>query len=174
MILGLDTGYNSTGMDWGPFKPSCALPEEVIAWLGMNPISEYKKVLVLTHHQPWSAFESAYPTAAAQLSMFIHRPILWIWGHEHRMAVYDLHSESGITAVGFCAGHGGMPVELKAPKKNAKCQLIFTDTRVAPSDEGLTVGYNGHVNLHFSGPELELEFYDMEGSRVYGYHTTRG
>jgi hypothetical protein len=166
IILGLDTAYNSTGLDFGPFKPSCALPKQIVDWLAASSFPLNKRVIVLTHHQPWSAFETGYPAAARQLSAVLHSPFIWIWGHEHRMAMYEPLTAYGVTASGFCAGHGGMPVTVKKPEADAHCKVNFTDTRIRDS-AGMKVGYNGHLQLQFIGRRLLLSFIDMEGAVIY-------
>lgn len=169
IILGLDTGYNSTGLELWPFRPSCRFPDMLIDWLYENPIDEKKSVIVMTHHQPWSSFEKGYSGPAKQLSEFIKQPFIWIWGHEHRMAVYDLHSDFGITARGFCAGHGGMPVTLKKPHSPDNPRLLYTDLREYPNGEGLKVGYNGYLNLSIHEKFFILEFIDLDGNLVYSF-----
>ena len=164
-IVALDTGYNSTGLDFGPFKPSCRIPDEVLVWLAsLNLEADGRGTILLSHHQPWSAFERGYATPAKQLARFIDWPVLWFWGHEHRMAVYEKYSQ-GITAWGYCIGHGGMPVEVKAP--NPKPQVRFTDMREYPNSEGLKVGYNGYTTLDFDGPVLTMTFRDLNGFLVH-------
>lgn len=167
VILGLDTGYNSTGIDFWPLRPSCALPGPVLQWLEANPVPLHKQVIVLTHHQPWSAFDTAYPAPAKQLARVLTNPFLWIWGHEHRAAAYDVHTAYGVTARGFCAGHGGMPVEPKQP--NGKVKVLFSDYRLYPNDERLEIGYNGHINVNLAGPSLYLEFVDLAGRVLHTY-----
>jgi hypothetical protein len=73
-IVGLDTGYNSTRFDWGKvpvlqrskwlrkttrFKPGCAIPESLLAWLksSVNPDGDKRGLILLSHHGPHSAFE---------------------------------------------------------------------------------------------------------------------
>ena len=104
-ILGLDTGYNSTGIDVGFLRPSCAFPKPVMTWLKtLNLNADNRKLLVLTHHGPWSSFELAYPAPAKQLAAVIDRPFLWLWGHEHRLAIYDRITQYGVTVDGRCIG----------------------------------------------------------------------
>ena len=76
-IIGLDTGYNSTRFEWDKmpvlqrskwlrkttsFKPECALPEPLLAWLrsSVNPDEDKRGLTLLSHHGPHSAFEGWY------------------------------------------------------------------------------------------------------------------
>jgi len=165
VVLGLDTGYNSTGIDFGPVHPSCAFPDVLINWLRARPIDEKKSVIVMTHHQPISAFDTAYPTPAKQLAEFVKRPFIWIWGHEHRMAVYDFcASPGGVNMYGFCCGHGGMPVELKSPSGSPR--VLFTDMRPYAAAKDMKVGLNGYMDLCFSGNEVKVNFFTLAGTSV--------
>jgi hypothetical protein len=90
-IMGLDTGYNATGFDWGRmpvfgrskwirksvhFKPRCEFPEAQMQWLKgtVNPDSDKRGLIVLTHHGCYSAFSDWYQIPAKQLTGGIHRP----------------------------------------------------------------------------------------------------
>ncbi|HKG69359.1 MAG TPA: metallophosphoesterase, partial [Segetibacter sp.] len=117
-IIGLDTGYRSVGIPLIEILFSNAdLRPEVIKWLenDVRIKEDNRGIIFLTHHQYFSAFESGYPKAAAQLQKIIgkNRKVLWFWGHEHRFAIYGKHSlNNGITAYGRCIGHGGMPASV--------------------------------------------------------------
>jgi hypothetical protein len=166
-IVAIDTGYNSTGLDFGPFKPSCKIPDEVLTWLAsLNLAGDDRGLIVMSHHQPWSSFETWYKTPAKQLAKFINRPVLWFWGHEHRMAIYGEYTMNGITARGRLIGHGGMPITLKKPN-NSKCFCAFTDMDLYPNSEGLSVGFNGYATLEFSRANLHVDYLDLNGHLVY-------
>lgn len=170
-IIALDTAYNSVGIPgleeiW---KPDCSLTKEQLDWLRdvVQPNKDSRNLILMTHHQYFSAFEDPYPKAAEQLVEIIHRPVLWFWGHEHRMALYGLCSAgTGISAYGRCIGHGGMPIEINSNIKYPSVPLIYTDNRPYPNDEGLTVGFNGHAELTFDANKLNVEYLDLQGTSV--------
>jgi hypothetical protein len=91
-ILALDTGYNSIG---APIiehflEPDCALPDELIEWLRslVRPRADDPRgIVILSHHQYVSRYDNCYPRPAQQLAEFFSRPVLWLWGHEHRLAI---------------------------------------------------------------------------------------
>jgi hypothetical protein len=164
MILGLDTAYNSTGLG-----ASCEMPDQLMHWLdGLHLSTEKRRIVVLTHHNPLSAFDTSYPKIAAQLSGLIKQPwpLLWLWGHEHRMAIYEPWNVAGLNILGSCIGHGGMPFELKKPR-NGMPHVQFTDTRKYPNDEGLDVGYNGFAEFAFENESLEIRYKDLYGTVVH-------
>jgi hypothetical protein len=182
-VIGLDTGYNSTAFDWGKlpvlqrsrwlrkttgFKPQCTIPEPLLAWLksSVNPDGDTRGLILLSHHGPHSGFGDWYQRAAKQLATLIHRPVLWYWGHEHRLAIYDkFRVNEGIEAYGRCIGHGGMPVERGAPDI-LDCRCLAWDNRRYPSDEDVNVGYNGHANFSLNGPALHVAYYDLNQTRL--------
>jgi hypothetical protein len=115
-IIGLDTGYNSTRFDWGKvpvlqrskwlrkttwFKPGCTIPEALFAWLksAVNPDGDKRGLILLSHHGPHSAFEAWYQIPAKQLAKVIHRPVIWFWGHEHRLAIYEKFRAASVRAL---------------------------------------------------------------------------
>jgi Calcineurin-like phosphoesterase len=181
-IIGLDTGYNSTGIPILGSLPGLAsipsiggdahLEPAILNWLRTNvrPREQPKTTLLLSHHQYFSAFpDEVYPRIAAQLREFFHgQNLLWLWGHEHRLAVYDLYSPDGnLRCYGRCIGHGGMPVEVAPPEGN-KAPLVFFDPRHDyPIGFGDTAGWNGFVNLTLEGARLTLDYRDLNGERMY-------
>ena len=184
-IVGLDTGYNSTGVSsilsflsrirgiqwfrktsW--FKPSCRLRDELLSWLtgaiAPNEDGTLPAIVLLSHHQYFSGFDDWYQTPAVQLRKFIspERPVLWFWGHEHRFAVYDCFGvKRGIQAFGRCIGHGGMPVDRKSTPDIKDCDCVLYDDRKYKNDENIDVGFNGFVTFVFNGPRLEVNYYDL-------------
>ena len=183
-IIGLDTGYNSTSFEWAKLpvlqrskwlrkttalKPTCELPEALLAWLTsvVKPDADKRGLILLSHHGSHSAFEGWYQIPARQLAKVIHRPAIWFWGHEHRLAVYDKYAvKDGIEAYGRCLGHGGMPVGRGSTPDIKDCRWLAWDNRLYPSDEDINVGYNGYVNLSFNGPALHIAYYDQNQTRL--------
>jgi hypothetical protein len=183
-IIGLDTGYNSTRFDCAKlpvlqrskwlrkttsFKPGCAIPAPLLNWLesAVKPDGDKRGLILLSHHGPHSAFESWFQIPSRQLATLIHRPVIWFWGHEHRLAIYEKFSvKDGIETYGRCIGHGGMPVERGARPDIPDCRWLAWDNRRYPSDEKVDVGYNGYANLSLNGPAMHIAYYDLNQSRL--------
>ncbi|TDW96754.1 metallophosphoesterase family protein [Dinghuibacter silviterrae] len=180
-LLGLDTGYHSIGkpiLELLPrFQPDCRLDDTLVQWLkNVVRVGEDQRGLVLmTHHQYISAFnEPEYTVPARQLAELIgeDRPVIWIWGHEHRFSLYEKFSmKNGLTAYGRCIGHGGMPIEIKTdarkPGNKGYDRLVMVDDRVRPgvgAPKGDPLGWNGYAVLTVNGPELTIEYCDAERS----------
>ena len=172
-IIGIDTGYNSIGVPIFSNIPlikeipgvgaGCKLRPELLAWLigVVKPANDPRGLVVISHHQNYSAFQDNYPIPAQQLwDAGVKRNVLWFWGHEHRLAGYDLYGTCDLKSFGRCVGHGGMPVDLGEPTQNPR--PIFYDNRRAANGYGT----NGHVNLSFSGRLLRTVYVDLNGSSL--------
>ena len=170
-ILAIDTGYNSTGVPilahipWINAIPGvggdCKLPDELLQWLTeiIAPEKDNRGLIIMSHHQYFSGFQEHYRKPAQQLwEAGVKRPVLWFWGHEHRLAGYDLDGSDNLQCYGRCVGHGGMPVDRGTPKPGSAVR--FYDNRLA----GNGFGVNGHVNLWFDGPILTAVYVDVDGN----------
>lgn len=183
-VIGLDTGYTSVGR---PFlevlsPPDCHLRREQIRWLrnelNLDNPSDERGIVFLSHHPPFSSFRTPFPRPAKQLSQLFGdflRPVLWIWGHEHRMVGYHLQKVGKLPIYGRCIGHGGMPVEIDNPK--SKPEIIdFYDQRKRTTLLRTEVGYNGFAWLKFKNEELTIEYRDIEDEviKVEKWKTEQG
>ena len=175
-IIALDTGYNSVRwplleeLPFAPFAPANDLSRVQIKWLAETIGSSHgnRALVILSHHPPYSRFERSYIKPARQLSRLLRGPVLWFWGHEHRLAVYNRYSrDGGIEAYGRNVGHGGMPVELHPQVIDDRFSLAFTDARPYPNEEHIEIGYNGYANLTFTGDSLEVVYRDLRGDAVF-------
>jgi hypothetical protein len=172
-IVGLDTGYNSVGWPILSLIPGLNsiptiggdshLESALLEWLRtvIDPEREPKATVLLSHHQYFSAFERSYVKPAQQLrKIFADQELVWLWGHEHRLGIYDRFSkDGGVTVYGRCIGHGGMPIEMKVPDRT-KAPLVLYDPRTHTLPDGTAVGENGYALASFEGPALTLEYRD--------------
>jgi|GEM_PF-1461017 len=80
------------------------------------------KNILLSHHQPFSAFEATGSMSRKSPQNYWVNPNLvdmyrrlashgnmaaWFWGHEHRFAIYDPYAD---IPLGRCIGHGAVPM----------------------------------------------------------------
>ena len=179
-IVGLDTGYNSTGVPILGGIPllnkipgigaDCKLEKELLQWLvtTVKVKERPKATIVLTHHQYYSAFEGGYTKPAKQLAeLFGKQELIWIWGHEHRFAIYDKFADGAMPAYGRCVGHGGMPVEFKKPSsEKAGRALQYYDARAYAQYGEIKVGFNGFVNLKLAGNIAEFDYRDLTNTSL--------
>ncbi len=171
LIIGLDTGYNSISFPfvWNYFRSDCHLDDKLIEWLQteVKPLATNKGLIFLSHHQYVSAFEKEkdYSKPAEQLAEVFHgREVIWLWGHEHRFAMYNLYeSAKGIRAHGRCIGHGAMPVELERMKVTCsrKPMLVCFDARPKTIiDRDNEIGWNGYATFSIHDNNLTITYYD--------------
>lgn len=179
-ILAIDTGYNSVGIPILSLIPGlnslfdvggdCRLEKALLDWLKktVHPQTDPKPTLILSHHEYFSAFKDKdYTRPAKQLRRFFGaQEVVWVWGHEHRLAIYEKYAkDGGVKAYGRCAGHGGMPVELDTPD-TAKAPIEFYDTRSHLLDGAVPVGKNGFVLIHVDGNALTLDYRDIDNAQL--------
>ena len=99
LILGLDTAYQ----DFAIAAPQLEWINRMVAAAGT------RKVILCSHHQPFSSLDDQGPSLQAALGPLLDKQRIeaWFWGHEHRLVVYEPHGKWGVK--GRCIGHGGYP-----------------------------------------------------------------
>lgn len=102
LLVGLDLAYTDHDID-----------AEQVRWVqSVIDQAGARRVIFLSHHQPYSHFESlgsalwAHPEFARILSS--ERVFAWYWGHEHRCTIFEA-PDRRFSIYGRCIGHGGMP-----------------------------------------------------------------
>jgi hypothetical protein len=140
-ILGLDSAY-----DDGDLHGSQA------AWVQqMRSAQPNKAGILLTHHQPFSSFESPYEKLVDRLRPTLSGGLIraWFWGHEHRCAAYDPHPP---VAYPRLVGHGGVPVWApKSPKPAGVSYLYGT------AEDDYLYRFGGEKFLRLGFVELTFE-----------------
>jgi Calcineurin-like phosphoesterase len=179
-ILGLDTGYHSItkipGLEMFPwFAGDGHFDPILLNWLKntvkLGDLTDKRGLLILTHHQYISGFrdESEFQKPAVQLATLIgkDRPVIWLWGHEHKLSVFEkAQIGDGITAYGRCIGHGGMPIEINgndfipSARRKGFPKLLAFDKRQKDVILDTPVGHNGYVLAKIKNEELVLEYRD--------------
>jgi hypothetical protein len=175
-FIAVDTGYNSVSIPVLEeiFSPDCSLPSALIDWMRsvVRPTAQDPRgIVILSHHQYFSAYDKWYPKPAQQLAEFFSRPVLWFWGHEHRMTIYEEFGLPGnMRAFGRCIGNGGMPVDLPpTTPKHTEVPVEFADNRpYEHNDENLEqIGYNGFARLTVRDNVLNAEYVDLNGKVLF-------
>lgn len=174
-IIGLDTGQHSISIPGieAIWPPPTYIDDKAMEWLEkyvFTDPNDKRGLIILSHHQISTAFDTPYPRAAEQLTKAMckaNRDVIWLWGHEHRMAIYDrlAVSKDSIAAYGRCIGHGGMPVEVKTvdPTRAAANKLLYYDNRIYKKTSGKDLGFNGYVNMEMTGSRIDLTYADLNG-----------
>lgn len=173
-VLGLDTGYNSIGTPLVEyvFSPDASLPQEIVDWLlAIAGSIQGQSIIILTHHQVLSVYDSCFTKQADQILSILKRPVLWFWGHEHRLIIYDAYTDPNgkwPAIMGRCIGHAGMPIDLPGKLKSGSIgKAEYVDKRLYNNDEKLHVGMNGFVRLKMTGDTLAVEYVDIHNTLIF-------
>ena len=178
-ILGLDTGYHSTGkpiLELLPgLAPDCRFDDTQLKWLketvNLGDPADKRGILIFTHHQFSTAFnkESDFVKPAQQLASILgpDRTVIWLWGHEHKLAFFGkMRVDKGLTVYGRCIGNGGTPVEISTahftpdPRKNGYPALVAFDNRFQKVVKNKQLGFNGYAVVKLNEAVLTLSYYD--------------
>ena len=176
LLIGLDTAYEA-------FE----ITDEQMSWLDeVMKQAGSRKLLLFTHHQPFSLFERQGPKIVQRLEPLLTQKRIhaWFWGHVHRCIVYDMHPQWQLRGrlIGhsgypyFRDGLGDSPIELTAGTEATWRRLPAT----AESPSGLVLdgpnpfipesperyGPNGWVTLELDGAKADEVYYNAEGEEL--------
>lgn len=179
LLVGLDTAYSDGG-----------LAGEQAAWLRRlveRAAGRGQKVVLLSHHQPFSLFEGFAEDAVRELRDLLEagKIFAWYWAHEHRALIYDRHEGWGM--FGRCFGHGGFPYRredlsgAEARRENADgsawCRLpprdgapaawMLDGPNVHVRGREATYGPNGYASLLLDGPRLVEMVHAADGQVLH-------
>ena len=160
-LLGLDSSYIN------PDKPDLQEPQP--DWLTQRVVDPARQrgTILMSHHQPYSGFETVDPRLANTIKAALdgRRVEGWIWGHEHRCAVYDpaqtraaFDSCAAYTAI---IGHGGVPQLLSADDAPQALDWELADYYQIADDQW---GLGGFAVLHLDGPKITVQYIDEYGN----------
>ena len=161
-ILGLDSAYKN--------PDSGELTDPQVEWLSTR-ISDAgpRSTILLTHHQPFSAYETVTTPLEKQVAEAIGKDRTveaWLWGHEHRGTVYQSRvfaDRPDVTYYAAVVGHGGVPNLFSAPGSEGDKDAIkweFADYYQVAEDRW---GLGGFAVLTFTASKLEIQYYDEYG-----------
>lgn len=180
ILVGLDTGYKEGDLMDGQ-----------VEWL-MQLISEAagRKVILFSHHQPFSWFDKGYRKITDKLDDLLrtNKIFAWYWGHEHRCILYDKHPVYGL--YGRCIGHSGYPyfrdkfvgfkselTDLDSDKtlawKHMPAKESCPSAKILDGPNKYIEGYennygsNGYVTLNFIDDKLFEVVNDATGNILY-------
>lgn len=166
-FIGLDTAYD----EWH-------LPARQVDWAADRFKEKPKaKGVLLSHHQPFSSFESQdkAKALAGQAAPLLKNGLTsaWFWGHEHRCAIYKPLSftfadgSTGVLPFGACFGHGGVPT---SPKRESPPETLHTLTATESNGFFLTkenFARMGFVVLDIDGAKGKLRCIDERGNEHF-------
>lgn len=146
-FLGLDSAFDDE-----------ALAGDQAGWVAARQRQHpHKKLVLLSHHQPFSAFENDCPSL---LGLLANNTVTgWFWGHEHRFAVYKPRPD---LKYGRLIGHGGVPVWARSATTPTPDTVTYVSTR------GFRSGIErfalfGFAVLDLDGPRIRARYFDEYG-----------
>ncbi|CEL94176.1 unnamed protein product [Vitrella brassicaformis CCMP3155] len=174
-LIFLDTGYysyNKDGATPGQESHDNHQPQAVVQWLKniIRP-DDTRGLVFFTHHQYRSAFEGGYYATPRQLIdegivPANNRTVLWLWGHEHRLAAYAPGTQGGVPLMSYgrCVGNSGYPVLLASmPARARESKLQVYDNRVYATRDVKTVGYNGYARMYLNKDgTMKLQYFSVK------------
>jgi hypothetical protein len=165
----MDTGLNDRD-PWQVDADTTVLDPAEVQWHRQQlAAAGGRKVVLLSHHQPFSAFAriGGQSTNEPLLSVFNGRAegtdgrdylpqvVLWLWGHEHNMVFYG---PSAGVAKGRCIGSGAIPVTVQADPYKVLARTIPFD-RAGISDNDGTTYSHGYAVMEIDGPKGRVEYF---------------
>jgi hypothetical protein len=155
-ILGLDSAYDEAD-----------LHGEQAAWVyQMRTTSPGKAGILMTHHQPFSSFETTGDAMLNRLGPVLRSRLIraWFWGHEHRCALYNARENIAYPRL---VGHGGVPVW--APKDSQPGDVAFEYGR---QEDEYFLSYResflrlGFAELTFNDAMIEVRYVTELGAQA--------
>jgi 3',5'-cyclic AMP phosphodiesterase CpdA len=148
-IACLDSALGEKGL----FRLDGLLDKQQVAWLREKQTTDPKRLIVLTHHCPRSAWGGF---SAQMLSQLIAIPQLkgWYWGHEHRSAAYSASNAAPFW--GGCVGHGAFLERWEEAKSNRDAGLTWYP------ESGRCTCYSTGGRRYWPHGFLELEVRDKD------------
>ena len=177
-IVALDSGYTQPHngilqfvqnfkQDW-----TLGITSDQQQWLAecvFKDPGDKRPVVLLSHHQPISAFEVATPALIEQLAPYLDRVLLWFWGHEHRIALYGAVELGGHNVRGRCIGHAGMPQTFPAFTPLAGSEWTKAVVATPPENvglkdpqDGVLYAYCGWITLALDAAELRIRYFNED------------
>ena len=176
LLVGLDTAFMEHDISASQSQ-----------WL-LRLVSEAadRRVILFSHHQPYSLFESGGDALVASLSETLgtRRVFAWYWGHEHRCVLFEPDAASGL--LGRCVGHSGYPYYRTlvgdAPVQHRQAGHVFHQFGpgergpgglVLDGDNPYVEGYekeygpNGYMTLELSGKDLHEVVHTPDGTVLW-------
>lgn len=155
LVIGLDTAYFS----------SCAsmymdgvLDAGQLAWLAQLP--KDKRLLVLSHHEAYSALGDGKTTLYQQVEQALGRePDYWYWGHLHNGICYQTIGNFR----GRCVGHGAIPYGVASEFQGDE-RVVWYETELAGDSNYPERVLNGYALISLDGAGLSETLLAEDGS----------
>jgi len=155
LVIGLDTAY---------FSPCASmymdgvLDAGQLAWLAQLP--KDKRLLVLSHHEAYSALGDGKTTLYQQVEQALGRePDYWYWGHLHNGICYQTIGNFR----GRCVGHGAIPYGVASEFQGDE-RVVWYETELAGDSNYPERVLNGYALISLDGAGLSETLLAEDGS----------
>jgi hypothetical protein len=146
LILGLDSGWTEKDLAGGQAD-----------WVSQQQAAHPdKKLILLTHHQPISAFEKDCPALSPLMQR--NKVTAWFWGHEHRFVLYARRPD---LPYGRLIGHSGVPVWAEGDAKPPEVEYVSTRNFRSGLERFALFGF---AEMDFRGDHIDMRYYDEYGN----------
>jgi hypothetical protein len=171
ILVCLDTAYEDFDVE-----------RSQIDWLkAIVNSAKARKLILFSHHQPFSQLDAQGPNLQTALNDLLNHQRIhaWFWGHEHRLVLYDAHSQWGFK--GRCVGHGGFPAFRDSVKGAGGNLYNWVDLPSKPyvpaaklldgpnlwiADDPQRYSPHGYVTLEFEGEQAWETYRTPDGIAV--------
>jgi 3',5'-cyclic AMP phosphodiesterase CpdA len=162
-VFGLDTSFAAHGFrgDEGD------LYGEQAVWVAQHrAVAPHKKCILLTHHQPFSAYDPPTERLRRQLAPVTNRGLVdaWFWGHEHRCALYEPHLNIRYPVL---LGHAGFPERPK--RQRANMPSVKWEWNAQDPNGFLLFGF---AVLTLNGPTITVQLIDENNHPQHQFEIT--
>jgi hypothetical protein len=155
-LIGLDTGYIEHDLNI-----------EQVQWLTALVNESDKKNVLLSHHQPFSAYESG-GEGEERLQQWTRdlakskKISAWFWGHEHLCVSYKRYK----AIKGACIGHGCFPYEIPSltpPFTGPQVEWVLR----AGDPKNSKRGIHGFALLEIADSQMRVSYRDETGKERF-------
>jgi hypothetical protein len=171
-VILLDTGFGTYSIiPNNNDKKDDTQPQLIIDWLinevNIGNVSDTRGIIFMTHHQAETAFEAPWQATPQQIAPLLPpgRTVLWLYGHEHRLAFYKmltLPGDNPLNIYGRCVGNGGFPGSVgDIPARAKEAGLQAYDDRIYKLETGFfnqNVSFNGWTYMTFLKNTVTLSY----------------
>jgi hypothetical protein len=168
LFIGMDTGRHDLDPTSVSSTTTFLEPSEADWVNGLIAKSQNQKIVLLSHHPLFSAYDAIASEPVNmlllnQLAPSLTKVTAWFWGHEHRLGVYEAFQ--GLQR-GRCLGHAAVPVfadETGDPPKLAGVPILQVNG--APLNPGVDddgVFKHGYAIMELNGKDAKVSYYRSE------------
>ncbi len=165
-IQAMDTGLNDRDPSMVDFDSTFLDPAEATWHQQQFASAGSRKVVLLSHHQPFSAFVNVgdgfvNDRLLSDLGGNFSQVALWLWGHEHNMIFYD--SYAGISR-GRCIGSGAVPVTVAEDPYGVEDSAIGFNRTAILDNDGRVYSHSFAI-MEIDGPRGAIKYYQSPDPR---------